>query len=267
MATFIKFHTKQVGAGGTTPTQLWSGGNEAAPFTNSRMWMPLATSVGQSTIKVPAAPGAGAEYGYQGIINLALTGSAVKVTNPNTGARADWAASLPVFNPASIEPTGVSSTSVPTAGAPPLVIGVHGISYTVPSQSDVCWLGNGDAGNFTIAGTNRFIAFDWFSTVGSTATEASTQIPWPSAGVFQYCVVWHRTSATANTVQLALRKNGVDTGLVFTLSSTSADALASDLTTAVSVAAGDFINWRYVRTAGVDNGCSMAIVLGFRNPT
>lgn len=268
MATFFRMHTKSIGTGATTPSQLWGSGNESS-FANARMWAPFAGAVDQGTLKVTTTPAPATNYAYQGIVNGATIGTAVTVVNPNLSARGSLGFFFPIFNPASLDPSSASSTTVPTLGSPAVTLATFGFSYSVAApNAGVCWMGAGDSGTNTLSGADRFLAFEWFAAGGSVAAEASAQLPWPSAGTFSLCVIGHQvTGGAGSTVKVVLRKNTADTALALTFASTGVFALASDISTTVQVAAGDLLDWRFTRTAGADTSLSVIIVVGFQQAT
>lgn len=100
------------------------------------------------------------------------------------------------------------------------------------------------------AGTNdRFTTFGISDAV--SATESDVQMPWPSTGTFQYVSMVYAVGTGTGDVTLALRINGDDTAVSFTLSDTSgAKTFTHNSALSVMVNAGDLVSWRLNNASG-----------------
>ena len=117
-----------------------------------------------------------------------------------------------------------------------------------------------DFGGVTFSGSDSYFPFHFVA--GGGSTEAANKTPFPITATFKRIRVKWKL-ATSTTLQLALRKNGADTGMVFSLvGSTGVWQTTLDTTTAVSVTAGDLLAWRMKTTTGSATTADLLIGLG-----
>jgi hypothetical protein len=232
------------------------------------LFVPKPTTLGDATLQGPNAPGAGKTYTIQAKVSGSLTGPVVTISHPNLGVRTTLAVSVPAINTA--DPTVNALAQAGTSGGPPAEAIFAGFAYTVDSPDNVfCWVNAQDgSSNLGLAATDLFVSFEWAGTSGTgQSTVGSAQVPWPATGTLKYCAVAYDENIDGS-VELALSKNGSDTALIFSLPTTGGTGtkLVKDLTTSVSVTAGDLLAWRYKRTSGASIMFSVGIILGFTNP-
>jgi len=117
-----------------------------------------------------------------------------------------------------------------------------------------------DFGGVAFSGSDTYFPFHFSG--GGGGTEVANKTPFPITTTFKRIrVTWKL--ATSTTLQLALRKNGADTGMVFSLvGSTGVYQTTLDTTTAVSVTAGDLLAWRMKTTTGSATAADLLIGLG-----
>jgi hypothetical protein len=264
MATFSHFRSH---LSSQNRVALWGPGRSSGTDIGSRLYLPKQTTLGDATLQGPNAPGGGNTYTIQAKVSGSLTGPVATVVDPNQGVRTALGVICPAINVIDLTVNSLAQAGI--SGAPPVETIYAGFAYVVDSpDNDTCWINSQDgASNIGLAATNLYISFEWAGTSATgQASEANTQVPWPSPGTLKYCAVVYDQN-NASPVELALRINSLDTALVLSLPATGGTGakLVKDLTTSVDVSPGDLLAWRYRRTSGADINFSVGIVLGFQH--
>lgn len=251
----------------TTSTRYtpWSTGNAAVGTENgARSFLPIATTIREATARCTTAVTGTQRYDIDFQVALSISGATMQLTSA-TGSgltvRATLGASLPAIISAANASAQRHLVSVLKQNSPPNQDTRVCWDYTVANEDDLAWFGAGDSDSaVTMAGTDRFMAFEWSGTAtASTTTESVAQVAWPATGTFKRLLV--RYISTASDFTLALRKNGAD---VLTLACPAGSQVAaSDLTTQVSVTKGDLMCWRFARTSGAATSVQFYYVIGF----
>jgi hypothetical protein len=123
-----------------------------------------------------------------------------------------------------------------------------------------------DFGTCSFGASDSFAPFGFLNTNSAETTEDHVKVPFPLTGTFKRIVVAWKGLAASTTVEVCLRKNGVDTAFLFTLAATSPTSnwqATVDTTTTLAVTAGDKLDWRIKRTAGAGTSFNIIIGLGF----
>lgn len=247
----------------------WSGENDATGVGGSGPYLfypPRDINLYTGCIARAAASGAGTavitDY-VNGTEGGTSTGT-VTLSDPATSVRTAFTGSWP----ASVGATTAAGKHIDFSitGAP--AGEENQITYvyqddTIPGLS---WYGFGSRTDNILSGVaatnDRFITAGINGVVGASS-ETAVQVPWPLAGTFQYVGMVYSIAAGSGSVTLALRKNGADTAITFTLVATAGAATqVTDSSLTATVAAGDLINWRYQQASGTGN-FTCVLVWGF----
>lgn len=228
----------------------------------ARSWVLLETLIKTGYAVVTTAPTGIQSYTYKWEVGGATSGGSFTLGAGVTQASGEHTTTLTAATVADVGGgANAKRHNIDTDknNTPPNQDSRYSFEYEVPDNDNLVWCqaANG-ADNITIAATNRFLTWNWADNVGVTTVEATTQIPWPVAGIFKYFYVLPGITG-GNTADFALRINGVD-ALVFNTTGTTAQV---DTTTEVAVNAGDLVNWRYNRTSGAGTSCSCLLFGAF----
>jgi hypothetical protein len=158
------------------------------------------------------------------------------------------------------------STSGNAAGA-----GFSAYEYLTITHPEVVWFVTSVGGALASA---TFGAADAYAVIvenglsSSHTTQNTIQVPMPIKGRVKYAWAVWRGFTNTTTVEAFLQKGtlgaGADTALGFTMvgaGTTTPYQATIDTTTSVSIASGEYLNWRFKRTAGA--ATTGAIQLGF----
>jgi hypothetical protein len=224
-------------------------------------WFPLATDVEQGTIYLPSVPASG-DYSIQvqtDTLSGGLSGTEVQLTGNGVlqSVRGTLGASLPAASVGA-----VSESRFMRGEAASSIDRLAGISYECDApNAGVGWLCAGDeAFNIVVAATDRFYSFGWAG-VSATVTESGAQIIIPTDGILQFFQARYVIGAGGSDVRVIVRVNGVNTALDMTC--LNAANIKSDLTTQVSVTAGQKVGIRFFRTGGTSTSFPCNFMLGF----
>lgn len=254
-------------------------GTDPSDPPNNLRWpqfVPLDTQLKSWFLHLTAAPGltktANYRFHYGANNNLSsiqqITGTATEVT-------ASIENNMPALDPtsdATIQAswhygTGWPSTSGNAAGS-----GCPVIEY-LPAAPELAWYVIGvattiAAGSF--AGTDSYSAITDSTISSAQTTQASWQTRMPIKGRLKYgFAVWRgylNTTTVEAFLQLGPRTAGVDTAIGFTMvgaGATTTYQAAIDNSTEVVVAPGDYLNWRFKRTAGAATSGQFCLGFGF----
>jgi hypothetical protein len=234
------------------------GGGE---YTGGITWTPvdLLLKNVRWSLATALAAGKSAFIHFKKSNNVAL-GSALEIDDPATEASADLEQTAPAVDVSSL---GTTQNYLNTWTTDPIgrfsIVATEYLCSLVPQLS--FYQAGNDFADLVVGASDRFGTFNFVNNTGVSTTEAAVQTPWPTSGTFKRCVLVYKGSV-ATTVEVALRKNGADTALLFTLALTASFQGVVDLTTAVSVAEGDLLDWRFKRTAGAGTVLDLVIGLG-----
>ena len=247
----------------------WSGENEATGSGGPGPYLfypPRDINLYTGCIARAAATGAGTavitDYiiGTEGGSSVGTVTLADPATSVRTAFTGTWTASTGSAN------TSGRHVDFSITGAP--TIGDNQITYVYQDTAipGLSWYGFGSRVDNILAGVaatnDRFTTAGINGVVGA-ATESFVQLPWPLAGTFQHVGLVYSTSVGSGDVTLALRKNGADTMISYTLAATGgAFVLVTDSALTAGVDAGDLICWRYQQASG-GGGFTCVLVWGF----
>lgn len=247
----------------------WSGENDATGVGSSGPYLfyaPRDINLYSGAIARAAASGAGTAVITDYVLGTegGTSVGTVTLSDPATSVRTEfsgvWTAS-----------TGSSTASgrhvdFSITGAPTLADNQITYVYQDSAIPGLSWYGFGSRVDNILASvtaTNDRFTTAGISGVVGAATESFVQLPWPLAGTFQHVGLVYSISAGSGDVTLALRKNGADTAITFTLATNAgAFTLVTDSALTATVAAGDLICWRYQQASGTGS-FSCTLVWGF----
>jgi hypothetical protein len=255
MMSFLRFRAGSSNDGAGQRLALFGQGGSAGTDTGSQLASPFDVVIQEGSLSAPSAPGVGKSWKRQLKVAGNPAGPLLTLSDANLSARLALNVTIAQLVLHLLTPS--------TAGAPSVVVlnDVYRYLCSFPNEDTSLYGAGDESSNITLAATNRFFGFNGAGVGEGTATESAVQIPWPCAGSFIF--MGGRVGVgNVTTADIVLRKGGVDTALK--ISPTGAVITTySDLSDIVSVAAGDLVSFRYVRTGGAGVSISAGLILGF----
>lgn len=256
-------------AGTATIVYALAGGGvstSAPPVANqASSWLSRDIKVIEATIATLTPPGGAASRRIQFQRAGTTQGGNTDLTDGNANVRA-------VVNGTIVQPVlaDFSQTAVyrlTDTGAPAGEVAAIAYLYedlAIP-QLSLYGAGTGPV-NLGVGATPQFLGFNMTSVVAAEV-QAQQMVPLPMGvtGTFQR-IRARFTNGADNTYNLEFRKNGVAMATIAIPTVGGTATFVVDNAQAVSVARGDRVCWRLVRTAGVDSTIAMYVCIGFTVP-
>lgn len=239
-------------------TGIWGlGGNATSGL--AAAWLLKQTTIGNVTQTANAAPGAAKSFTLQiqknsdsavsigGLISLTGTGTSSNTLNIN--------AQLPVTT--TFANADNSFFTKGTSGGPSATSVRDMTSYRVAApDAGIHWFTTGRNG-FNNGGLTGSVYFPFFygAAVMPSATETTSQMPWPVAGTFKYM----GSNINGVTGTVTLRVNAADTAITMATGSAG-----TDMTHTAHVNVGDMVCIKVTQTSGTSGTTQLnGFVIGF----
>ncbi len=250
-----------------------------APFNNrTYQWVPFDTTLKSLFIKMTAAPGSGKTVNFryhkgQGSIISAIQQITGAVSTEVSNAVEEDMPALDTTNDTAIRGsityiTAWASTSGNAAGSGYLATEYFDAVH--PGYIWLCCCIGGDVSTASFAGTDGYSALCDQQISSAFTSQQNKQIRMPIKGKLKYAWAAWRGFTSTTTVEAFLQKGaigaGSDTAIGFSMTgaaTTTPYQASIDSSTEVSVAQGDYLNWRIKRTAGAATTGSIALGVGF----
>lgn len=253
-----------------------AGQDPSGPPNNARVfdWLPYDTLLKNIIFRFTAAPGATkiANMRFKDDSDTNLS-SIIQISNSAVDVLTDLEATMPALDPTSdttIRNTIHYLSNWPSATGNAPGTAYRSYEYLSSLHPELCYFVcniGADVQTATFSATNAYASIVGGSIASGNTTQQPRQVPMVASGKIKVAWACWRGFDNTNTVQAAIQKGtlgaGADTTIVFNMTGpgTTAPYTASILTPSVSLAAGDYVNWRIQRTAGAATGG--AIQLGF----
>jgi hypothetical protein len=206
-----------------------------------------------------------------------LTGIQTIAGATDTFVTSDVEAILPALNTTSNATilTTVNFLTEWTTGAPTGGNAFYAFEYQVQGvgHSRVSFYNVGsDFGSKTIGAAAQYMPI-MGSGIQST-TQSLRKMLWPISGNFQFLAIAWKSLTAATTAELTLERSTTLAGPTATLMGPFSMSAASptgnwqgtiDTSSTLAISAGEFVNWKLIRTAGTGTSIQIMICLGF-NP-
>jgi len=242
--------------GGGTDQFGGASAGEAAFYT------PKALEISDATIHVPTAPGAGKSVTLRIDQGGTPGANSIVLSDAEVSEKGALDVSIPVTTSVLNNGSGIHFGRLIPSGSPSAVDAHIGIVYQHTDIPGLVFFASGDsASNFAVGATDEFRGIDSRGTVGAT-TDALARAVVSVPGRFKFARCRYSTGSD-NAYTATLMINGIASAIVLALPTSTGGALVDDGTTEVAVVAGDFVSWRFHRTAGTSTTIVAYCIVGF----